>query len=128
MKEVSIVTTGKCEKMAPTGLPAGSAFEIKYGSKSTIFFAMSTYERSKWVNCIEHNVVIATGGYAAKKQREKEAAEVAREREVEAAKGGFAIPPRESTFHFSFTPSSVDAAAFATRQSKMLLTRRTSSS
>ena len=86
MSDVSVLTTGKCEGMAPTGLPAGSAFEVKYGSKSTFFFAMSTYERSKWVNCIEHNVVLANGGYAAKKQREKEAAEAAREREVEAAK------------------------------------------
>ena len=75
MSDVSVLTTGKCEGMAPTGLPAGSAFEVKYGSKSTFFFAMSTYERSKWVNCIEHNVVLANGGYAAKKQREKEARE-----------------------------------------------------
>lgn len=68
--------------MHPTGLPAGPAFEVKCGSKSHFFFPMTKREQAKWVNAMNHNIVLAQGGYSEKRKRDDDDAKEKRKNEL----------------------------------------------
>eukprot|EP00947_MAST-08B_sp_MAST-8B-sp1_P003304 g3304.t1 len=86
VSQFAVSGTGECEKKHPMGLPAGTAFLVQVGKKKHFFFAMSDYEKRQWLSALEHNVVIATGGYEAQKARAKDAAFEERKEHAEHAK------------------------------------------